>query len=78
MQLMTANFTALARILFMMILHNTIEEQKTWSSVVLVFYPFLFPTDGEKNVVLDGTVHKQQFKRVTSKVLEMFVMKRNF
>ena len=78
MQLMTANFTALSRTLFMMILHNTIEEQKTWGSAVLVFYPFLFPNDGEKNVVLDGTVHKQQFKRVTLKVLQMFVIKLNF
>ena len=73
MQLMTANFTALSRTLFMMILHNTIEVQESWSSAVIVFYPFIFPNDSKKNVASKDTVHEQQFKRITLKVLQIIV-----
>ena len=76
MRLMKANSSALWKILFMMTVHNIIEEPESWNSAIVDFYHILFSNDNEKTTSSNGSLRKQQFKGIIKKVQQMTVIKK--
>ena len=70
MQLGKANSSALWKILFMMTVHDIIEEPDSWNSAIGDFCPIFFSNHNQKT-----TIRKQQFKGIIRKVQQMTVIK---